>query len=146
MFLLRRSSPHVRLFALLVFGLTALAFTGTAWADAADAHIPPPQDTPYPGTIAIHVDASDTRQGIFRVHETIPVEPGKLTLLYPEWIPGNHSPSGPIAMLAGLKLSANGKPVAWKRDKYDVYAFHLDVPVGATTLDADFQYLSPRDG
>jgi predicted metalloprotease with PDZ domain len=100
---------------------------------------------PYPGTLAIHVDASDTRQGIFRVHETIPVQAGKLTLLYPEWIPGNHSPSGPVAMLAGLRLSANGKPVAWTRDKYDVYAFHLDVPEGATSLDADFQYLSPRD-
>ncbi len=37
------------------------------------AQVPPPQDTPYPGTIAIHVDASDTAQGIFRVHETIPV-------------------------------------------------------------------------
>src|SRR6185312_6856995 len=33
-----------------------------------------------------------------------------------------------------------------KRDKYDVYAFHLDVPAGVTSLDADFQYLSPRDG
>lgn len=112
---------------------------------SSSTQVPAPQDTPYPGTLAIHVDASDTRQGIFRVHETIPVQAGKLTLLYPQWIPGNHSPSGPIAMLAGLKLSANGKPVAWKRDKYDVYAFHLDVPAGAASLDADFQYLSPRD-
>jgi len=120
---------------------------GSACAQVSrSTQVPVPQDTPYPGTIAIHVDASDTRQGIFRVHETIPVEAGKLTLLYPEWIPGNHSPSGPVAMLAGLKISANGKPVAWKRDKYDVYAFHLDVPAGVTRLDADFQYLSPRDG
>ncbi|HEX7112065.1 MAG TPA: peptidase M61, partial [Mizugakiibacter sp.] len=33
----------------------------------------------------------------------------------------------------------------WKRDKYDVYAFHVEVPAGASTLDAEFQYLSPRD-
>ncbi len=25
----------------------------------------------------------------------------------------------------------------------NVYAFHLDVPQGAPTIDADFQYLSP---
>ena len=108
--------------------------------------VPPPQDTPYPGTIAIHVDASDTLQGIFRVHETIPVKAGALTLLYPQWIPGSHSPSGPIAMLAGLKVKADGKPLAWKRDKYNVYAFHLDVPAGVSSIDADFQYLSPRRG
>ncbi|HET7931103.1 MAG TPA: peptidase M61, partial [Rhodanobacteraceae bacterium] len=74
----------VRLFALCIFGLAGLAFAGAAAADAADAQIPAPQDTPYPGTIAIHVDASDTSQGIFRVHETIPVTPGKLILLYPK--------------------------------------------------------------
>ncbi len=107
--------------------------------------VPPPQDTPYPGTIALHVDASDTVQGIFRVHETIPVAAGPLTLLYPQWIPGDHSPTGPIAMLAGLRLSAGGKPIMWKRDKYNVYAFHLDVPAGVSSLEAQFEYLSPRN-
>ncbi len=56
----------------------------------------------------------------------IPVAAGPMTLLYPQWIPGDHSPTGPIAMLAGIELSANGKPLMWKRDKYNVYAFHLD--------------------
>ena len=37
------------------------------------------------------------------------------------------------------------KAIAWKRDKYNVYAFHLDVPAGVTSIDADFQYLSSRD-
>lgn len=108
--------------------------------------VPPPQDTPYPGTITLHIDASDTRQGIFRAKETIPVKSGPMTLLYPQWIPGAHSPAGPIAMLAGLELSANGKPVMWTRDKYNVYAFHFIVPEGVTTLNAHFEYLSPRDG
>ena len=65
---------------------------------------PAAQDTAYPGTISLHVDASDTVQGIFRVHESIPVKAGALTLLYPQWIPGDHSPTGPIAMMAGLRL------------------------------------------
>ncbi|GAB2583635.1 M61 family metallopeptidase [Dyella jejuensis] len=131
--------------ARLVVALSMALATGVAGAQAVDgAQVPVPQDTPYPGTIAIHVDASDTSQGIFRVHETIPVRPGALTLLYPQWIPGDHSPTGPIAMLAGLKLSANGKPLKWKRDEYNVYAFHLDVPAGVSTIDAAFQYLSGR--
>jgi predicted metalloprotease with PDZ domain len=133
-----------RLVAILILGLAATFATGNALAGAADAHIAPPQDTPYPGTIAIHVDATDTSQGIFRVHETIPVQAGTLTLFYPEWIPGAHSPSGPIDMLAGLKITAGGRPLKWKRYKYDVYAFRVDVPQGVSSLDVRFQYLSGR--
>ncbi|KGI78409.1 peptidase M61 [Oleiagrimonas soli] len=135
--------------ALMPFALVAaLVFvTGSALAQSArTTQVPPPQDTPYPGTIALRVDASDTAQGIFRVHETIPVQAGKLTLLYPAWIPGDHSPTGPVAMLAGLQLSANGKPLTWTRDEYDVYAFHVDVPQGVSSIDAHFQYLSSRQG
>ncbi|MFC5437822.1 M61 family metallopeptidase [Rhodanobacter umsongensis] len=133
--------------ARLVLAASLALAAGAAGAqEAPGAEVPPPQDTPYPGTIAIHVDASDILQGIFRTHETIPVKAGALTLLYPQWIPGSHSPTGPIAMLAGLRLTANGKPLMWKRDKYDVYAFHLDVPAGVSTIAADFQYLSPRSG
>ncbi|MBU6478477.1 MAG: peptidase M61, partial [Xanthomonadaceae bacterium] len=140
----QRLSFSARFAAILIFGFSALAIAGSAFADAADAHIAPAQDTPYPGTIRVHVDASDTRQGIFRVHETIPVQAGELTLLYPKWIPGDHSPSGPIAMLAGLKVTANGKPLKWKRDKYDVYAFRVDVPQGVSDIGVDFQFLSGR--
>ncbi len=137
------ASTH-RLAASAAVALAACLLAGAAFADAADAHIPPPQDTPWVGTIRIDVDASDTSQGIFRVHETIPVQAGPLILLYPKWIPGNHSPTGPIDKLAGIRISANGKPLAWKRDEYDVYAFHVDVPEGVSGLDVDFQYLSPR--
>ncbi|MEO8987732.1 MAG: peptidase M61 [Rhodanobacter sp.] len=126
----------------------SLAFAASAACaqQQRSTQVPPPQDTPYAGTITLQVDASDTTQGIFRVHETIPVTVGPMTLLFPQWIPGAHSPVGPIDMLAGLKLSANGKPIRWQRDKYNVYAFHIDVPAGVATLDANFQYLSPRTG
>src|SRR6185437_9425606 len=111
--------------AALAATISTMLAAGAAFAqETRSAQVPPPQDRPYPGTIAIHVDASDTAQGVFRVQETIPVTAGALTLLYPQWIPGDHSPTGPIDMLAGLKLRADGKPVAWKRDKYNVYAFH----------------------
>ncbi|HEX8477428.1 MAG TPA: peptidase M61 [Telluria sp.] len=120
----------------------ALAFALSAPVHAA---VPAVGDQPYPGTIVLNVDATDLTQQIFKVRMTIPVQAGPLTLLYPQWLPGNHGPSGPLTQLAGLKLSAGGKPVAWTRDPVDVFAFHLTVPAGATTLDAEYQYLSPLD-
>jgi predicted metalloprotease with PDZ domain len=105
---------------------------------------PAPQDVPYPGGIRLQVDATDTDRHIFRVHETIPVKPGqKLTLFYPKWLPGNHSPTGQIFNLAGLIAHAGGQRVEWTRDPVDVFAFHFDVPEGASTLDLEFQYVSP---
>lgn len=131
--------------ARLAWAVSIALATGAAHAQAVHTDdVPPPQDKPYPGTVTMQVDASDTAQGIFRVHESMPVQAGALTLLYPQWIPGDHSPTGPIAMLAGLKLSANGQPLMWKRDKYNVYAFHVDVPAGVSSIDVDFQYLSER--
>jgi predicted metalloprotease with PDZ domain len=103
-----------------------------------------PRDLAYPGVLRLAVDATDLPHAIFAVHETVPVSgAGPLTLLYPKWLPGNHSPTGPIDKLAGLMITAGGKPVAWKRDPVDVYAFHLDVPTGVSSLDLDFQFLSP---
>jgi hypothetical protein len=64
-------------------------------------------------------------QQIFRMRMSIPVKPGPLTLLYPQWLPANHGPNGPITQLAGLKFTANGKPVEWTRDPVQVFAFHV---------------------
>ena len=44
--------------------------------------------------IAIAVDASDAPRRIFHVQETIPAAAGTLTLVYPKWIPGEHSAAG----------------------------------------------------
>jgi predicted metalloprotease with PDZ domain len=107
--------------------------------------VPPPADTDYPGTLRIAVDATDIDRRIFRVREEIPVQGGALTLLLPQWIPGGHSPRGPIDKLAGLALTADGEPVTWSRTSDDVFAFHVDVPAGAKTLVAEFQFLSPLE-
>ncbi|MDB6014918.1 MAG: family peptidase [Gammaproteobacteria bacterium] len=103
----------------------------------------PPRDTPYEGTIALKVDVTDLERHVFNVHEVIPVVAGPLTLLYPEWLPGNHAPRGPIDALGGLIINANGKRVEWVRDPVNVYAFQVQVPTGATHLDIDFQYAAP---
>ncbi|MBP6031695.1 MAG: M61 family metallopeptidase [Sphingobium sp.] len=106
--------------------------------------IPAARDIPYPGTIRLEVDASDTTQRIWRVRQTIPVSSsGPLVLLYPEWLPGKHAPRGAIDKLAGLRISANGKDIGWRRSPLDVYAFHVNVPEGAREVVAEFQFLNP---
>nr|WP_295663783.1 peptidase M61 [Polymorphobacter sp.] len=127
----------------------AIATAPAAWADNSAPQpatlvdtIPGSRDVAFPGTIKLDVDASDTARGIFRVHETIPVTAGPLVLLYPEWLPGDHAPEGPIDKLAGLTITAGGKPLAWIRDRVDVYAFHLTVPRGVASIDLSYQFLS----
>jgi predicted metalloprotease with PDZ domain len=96
-------------------------------------------ETP-PGPVALTVRLPHPGQEVFYVHEVMPVEPGALTLYYPKWIPGDHSPDGPIEEMMGLQISAGGKPIAWHRDEVDMFAFHLAVPAGADTIDVRFQY------
>jgi predicted metalloprotease with PDZ domain len=114
----------------------------TARTDA----IPAARDVPFPGTIRLRVDATDTERRILRVRETIPVpEAGDFVLLYPKWLPGSHSPSGRINKVAGLRITAGGRALTWRRDPTDVYAFHVDVPQGAKSIEAEFQFVSPTD-
>jgi predicted metalloprotease with PDZ domain len=110
------------------------------------AQIALPKDTPYLGAIRLSVDATDIERHIFRIQETIPVRAGEsMVLLYPQWTPGNHAPSGRVDKLAGLLIQANGARVQWVRDPVDVFAFHVEVPAGATNLDVSFQFTSPAD-
>jgi predicted metalloprotease with PDZ domain len=110
------------------------------------APIAAPRDTPYPAAIRLNVDATDVDRRIFRVRETIPVRAGEpLVLLYPQWLPGNHSPSGRVDKLAGLMIHANGARVEWVRDPVDVFAFHVAAPANATSLDVEFQFVSAVD-
>src|SRR5438445_2332674 len=98
---------------------------------------------PVPGAITIAVDASDAPRKVLHARLEIPVKPGPLTLFYPKWIPGEHGPTGPITDLAGLKFTAAGKNIAWRRDDVDMYAFHLDIPSGANKLDITLDFLLP---
>src|SRR4051812_9039497 len=100
-----------------------------------------PRDIPYPGTIRLQVDATDLERHLLRVRETIPVTGGRaLVLLFPQWIPGNHSPTGRVDFVSGLILRSGGTRVEWTRDPVDVYAFHVEPPAGATTLDVEFVF------
>jgi predicted metalloprotease with PDZ domain len=99
------------------------------------------QNTP----IALNVDASDAPRMILHARLVIPAAPGKLTLVYPKWIPGEHAPTGPVTDLVGLKLTAGGKSLNWQRDAEDMFAFHLEVPPGADRVEAALDFLLPPD-
>ncbi|HUB20627.1 MAG TPA: hypothetical protein VL990_18450, partial [Acidobacteriaceae bacterium] len=147
----RRSHSDVLTMRFCCLSAAVLALTATGFAQdfrgPQPAPMPPPiaapLDTAYPGTIALDVNLTNLTDRVAHVHERIPVKMGELTLLYPEWIPGNHSPTGPIQAVAGLFVTADGKDIPWLRDRVNIYAFHIDVPKGVTSLDVDFDYLSP---
>ncbi len=139
--------------AAVVLAALCIALTATAHAQSSPgpqpvplpAPIAAPADTPYPGTISLLVNVTNVSDRILNVHETIPIKGRDITLLYPEWLPGTHSPSDPAGELAGLVVTANGKRIAWERDRVNMYAFHLEAPKDATTLDVNFQFLAPMD-
>ena len=92
--------------------------------------------------MTLNVDATDAARNMLHSKLTIPVRPGPLTLFYPKWIPGEHTPTGTINDVVGLGLSANGKPIAWRRDDVEMFAFHCDIPPGVTALDVTFDDVS----
>ncbi|MEO6925116.1 MAG: M61 family peptidase, partial [Rhodanobacter sp.] len=92
------------------------------------------------GPVAITVRLPNPAQKILYVHEVMPVRPGPLTLYYPKYIPGDHSPDGPIGSMMGLEITAAGKRIAWHRDEVDMFTFHLTVPAGADEIDIRFQF------
>lgn len=86
--------------------------------------------------IQITADLSDAPRKLYHAEVDIPVTAGPITLTTPQWIPGNHRPTGPVKDITGVVFTADGKPLAWRRDDVDLYQFHLDIPKGVTTLHA----------
>ena len=146
----------VRIFyrhAAAIFAIVCIACVTTVHAQNSPGPQPVPMtpptatpvDTPYPGTISLLVDITNVSDRIFNVQETIPVKGREITLLYPEWLPGTHSPSNPVEAFAGLIITSKGKRIPWVRDRVDMYAFHVELPPDTTSIDAAFQYLGPID-
>ncbi|WP_244999611.1 M61 family metallopeptidase [Brevundimonas nasdae] len=155
--IIRPAAMRAAGFALLLATTAPAAFASAAMAQDASTYppaLPAPQpaipavrDVAYPGVIKLDVDATNLNQRIFSVTETIPVaNAGPLTLFFPEWLPGNHGPVGPVAQLAGIEITANGQRVEWVRDTLHPLAYHLNVPAGASEIVVKMQHLSPTTG
>jgi predicted metalloprotease with PDZ domain len=96
-------------------------------------------------SIRLRVDLTDAPRNIYHANLRIPAQPGAMTLVFPEWIPGNHRPSGPIAALTGIRMEAAGKAVVWQRDDVDMYAFHVVVPEGTQELSVSLDAITSAD-
>jgi predicted metalloprotease with PDZ domain len=110
-----------------IAGLFLLALIGAA------------QDSTF---IRLSVDLTDAPRKILHAQLTIPVTPGPVTLAYPQWIPGEHSPTGPIDNFTGLTVSANGHMLPWRRDDVNMFAFHVTVPEGVHEFEAKADFLA----
>jgi predicted metalloprotease with PDZ domain len=93
--------------------------------------------------IKLVVDATHVPQKILHAELQISVTPGPLTLVYPKWIPGEHGPTGPVTDLTGLEFFAGGKRLTWRRDLVDMFALHLDVPQGASSVEVRLDLVMP---
>ncbi len=88
-------------------------------------------------TLQIEVDARDLPRRLLHARIQVPCQPGKLALWYPKWVPGTHSPCGPIQDVGGLRLeTADGKPLPWRRDDIELCRVECDVPDGVHSIEA----------
>jgi len=92
--------------------------------------------------IKMDVDATEASRNLLHTTVHIPVRPGPFSFFYPKWIPGEHSPTGPINDMVGLRLTADGKAVSWTRDPVEMFAFRCDVPAGVSELQVAFDNVS----
>lgn len=93
----------------------------------------------------VNVDLTEAPRRLYKATLKMAAKPGPLTLHYPKWLQAKHRPFGPITDLTGVRFTAAGKPVEWKRDEVDLYAFHVTVPDGCDSLDASLEYLAPSE-
>jgi predicted metalloprotease with PDZ domain len=94
----------------------------------------------------LDVDLTALPQRLLRSRLVLPARPGPMALVYPKWLPGEHSPTGPLTELAGLIVRAGGRALPWRRDEVDLFKVHLQVPEGASEIEVQLQVTSPPPG
>src|SRR3977135_4387350 len=99
----------------------------------------------FAAPLPLTVDATEAPRRIYHAELSITASPGPFTLFYPKWIPGEHAPTGPITDLAGLKISSGGRTLGWQRDSVEMFAFHITVPPGASSVNVRLDFLSTPD-
>jgi predicted metalloprotease with PDZ domain len=93
--------------------------------------------------IRLEVDASEAFRNIVHVKEALNVRGGGgIDLFYPKWIPGEHAPTGTINDMVNLFVTANGKPLEWRRDDVEMFAFHVSIPAEVREIEVDFDDVS----
>lgn len=92
--------------------------------------------------IRLDVDASEAARNIIHVRESFATTGASLDIFYPKWIPGEHAPTGTLNDMVNLYITADGRPVEWRRDDVEMFAFHITLPAGTKQIDIKFDDVS----
>ncbi len=94
--------------------------------------------------LEVFVDATDVRHRIIAVHESFDLTASSrpLVLDYPQWIPGDHAPTGALERIGELVVRVDGEIVRWVRDPDNLFAFHIPTTRASKHVDLQFVYLS----
>ena len=111
-------------------------------ATAAEARGKQVKYTPVPGTAQLDIDLTEAPRRLVHARLRLPVRAGPLQLAYPQWLPGEHGPTGLIADLVSLRIHAGGQLLTWRRDDEEMYRVHVDVPAGTSELQVSYDFLS----
>ena len=114
------------------------------------AHSASAQQPSSPEQMQITIDARDLPRKLVHAQLTLPLVPTtkearQVALWYPKWVPGSHGPGGPIANLAGLKITDSvGNPLSWVRTPGEVYRFEVSVPATVGEIHVSLHYIADQ--
>ena len=134
-FMIRHLSRLLLLPSILCFLFLADPARALAWQEPDSRNL-----------VSLTVDTTDLPRRLLHSKMIFAVQPGPFALVYPKWVPGAHGPHGPIGNIGGLKLTAAGKEIPWRRNSLDLYAFECQIPEGASTLEAELLFVPPPRG
>jgi predicted metalloprotease with PDZ domain len=96
--------------------------------------------------LTVRLDAREIARKHIHTDLSLAAHPGPLTLVFPQWIPGEHGPTGPINTLIGMIIRAGGQQLTWQRDPRQMFAVTVNVPAGSTRLEISLDTGLPTEG
>lgn len=94
--------------------------------------------------VSLYVDATGAARRLLHSELVMPVHAGPLTLVYPRWgIPTYEAPVSVVDNIVGLKIFGDGRPIEWRREPADMFAFHVDVPIDVRKLTVSLDVIAP---
>jgi predicted metalloprotease with PDZ domain len=96
--------------------------------------------------LTVRLDAREIARKHVHTDLSLAVKPGPVTLVFPQWIPGEHGPTGPLNTLIGMSIHAGGQQLTWQRDPRAMFAITVNVPPGAARLEISLDTGLPTEG
>lgn len=103
---------------------------------------PLPASSQTADAIQLRIDMTDASRHLVHVQESLPAHQGDNVFEYPQWIPGEHGPNGPIDAVAGVHFRVAGNDISWRRDLVDLYALHVNVPPSTSHVELSFDFIA----